>query len=132
MKISLALGPRRALSRQTAWGCLTTNLALPGFGSLLAGRVSGYPQVVLGLVGLILTMIFGVRFILWYVANWSRFSGPEADPFGAMGEMWRVVRWALLGMGIFFVGWLWSLFTSLQILAAAKATESPNAPPRLG
>jgi hypothetical protein len=27
MKISLALGPRQPLSRQTAWGCVTTNLA---------------------------------------------------------------------------------------------------------
>ena len=52
MKISLALGPRRPLSRQTAWGCLTTNLALPGAGSLVAGRVSGYPQLALGVGGM--------------------------------------------------------------------------------
>src|SRR2546425_4585484 len=124
MKISLALGPRHPLSRQTAWGCLTTNLALPGFGSLVAGRVSGYPQVALGLLGLVLTLVFGVRFFYWYAANWSRFQGAQADPFAAMGEMWRVVRWALLGMGIFFIGWLWALATSLQILRAAKASES--------
>ena len=51
-KISLALGQRQALSRQTAWGCFTTNLALPGFGSLVAGRISGYFQVALAMVGL--------------------------------------------------------------------------------
>ena len=68
MKISLALGPRQPLSRQTAWGYLTSNLALPGSGSLLAGRISGYAQLALGLGGLLMTVVFGLRFMLWYFA----------------------------------------------------------------
>src|ERR1041385_9071844 len=92
MKISLALGPRRPLSRQTAWGCLTTNLAMPGFGSLVAGRISGYPQVFLGIAGMILTTIFGVRALLWMLANWSRMHDPATDQFAAFGDLWKVLR----------------------------------------
>jgi hypothetical protein len=132
MKISLALGSREPLSRQTAWGCLTTNLALPGFGSLVAGYAAGYPQAVLGIGGLVLTMVFGVRFISWYIANWSRFYGAQADPFAALSDTWPALRWALLGIGLFVVALLWALATSLQIMRAAKNAEATNVPPRLG
>jgi len=131
MKISLALGPRQPLSRQTAWGCLTTNLALPGFGSLVAGYVAGYAQAALGIGGLILTTVFGLRFIAWYIANWSRFYGAHAEPFAAFSDMWPVLRWALLGIGLFIVALLWSLATSLEIIRAAKNAEATNVPPRL-
>lgn len=132
MKVSLALGPRQPLSRQTAWGCLTTNLAMPGFGSLVAGRVSGYAQAALTIGGMILTMIFGARFIWWYVANWSRFHESEADPTAALGEMWQFLKWPLVGFGMFGVGWLWALATGLQIVSSARKDQSPKVPPRLG
>jgi TRAP-type C4-dicarboxylate transport system permease small subunit len=131
MKVSLALGPRRPLSRQTAWGCLTTNLAMPGFGSLVAGRVSGYAQAALTIGGMILTMIFGARFIWWCVANWSRFHESEADPTAALSEMWPFLKWPLLGFGMFAVGWLWALATGLQIVSSARKAESATVPPRL-
>jgi hypothetical protein len=131
MKISLARGPRQPLSRQTAWGCLTTNLALPGFGSLVAGRSSGYAQAVLGIVGLALTAVFGVRFIAWYFANWPRLSGDQADPFVALGELWKAVRWPLLGVGVFLLGWLWALITSLEILRGATKPPPQIEPPRM-
>lgn len=132
MKISLALGSREPLSRQTAWGCFTANLALPGCGSLLAGRISGYAQLTLGVAGLILTTVFGVRFIVWYVANWSRLNDPPSDdPFGPLGEIWQAVRWAALGMALFGVGWLWALITSIGIVQSAKRAESDKTPPRI-
>ena len=131
MKISLALGPREPLSRQTALGCLTTNLALPGFGSLVAGHAVGYPQAVFGLGGVGLTTIFGARFIYWNLANWARLHGPQADPFAVLGEMWLVGRWALLGIAVFLIGWLWALSTSMQILSEAKRKEQAAVPPRL-
>jgi len=131
MKISLALGTRQPLSRQTAWGCLTANIAIPGSGSLAAGRPSGYGQLALALVGMILTTTFGVRFIVWALSNWSRLYGPQADPLAGLTEMWAAVRWALVGMGIFGLGWLWALATGLQILHAAKEAEQSNVPPRL-
>jgi hypothetical protein len=129
MKISLALGERRPLSRQTAWGCLTSNIALPGSGSLMAGRKSGYPQALLGIGGMVLSLIFGVRALLWMLANWSRMHDPAIDQFAVMGEMWSVLRWALLGIGIFGLGWLWALASSYGIVCSAK-NDSP-APPKL-
>jgi hypothetical protein len=131
MKISLALGPRQPLSRQTAWGCLTTNLALPGFGSLMGGRVIGYPQVVLCVAGLILTLLFGIRFMLWSVKNWSRLHDPEADPVEALALMWSAGKWAFLGCAVFLFALLWALMTSLQIVGSARQLESKSVPPRL-
>jgi hypothetical protein len=131
MKVSLALGPRRPLSRQTAWGCLTTNLAMPGAGSLVAGRATGYAQLALAVGGMILTLVFGVRFILWYLANWGRFHGDTADPFGNLEAMWHVLRWAVLGIGVFFVGWLWAFLTSFGLIVSARTSESGSVPPPL-
>jgi hypothetical protein len=129
MKISLALGERRPLSRQTAWGCLTSNIALPGSGSLMAGRKSGYLQVLLGIGGMVLTVIFGLRGLLWMLANWSRMRDPAIDQIAVMSDMWSVLRWAFLGMAIFGLGWLWALATGYGIVRAAK-NDSP-VPPKL-
>ena len=123
MKISLVLGPRRALSRQTAWGCLMSNLALPGLGSLMAGRVSGYPQLLFAVAGMVFTVTSGTRFVFWYVANWSQLQNPDADPFTTLGELWKELRWPVLGMGIFCAALLWALITSLTILREARARE---------
>jgi hypothetical protein len=131
MKISLALGPRQPLSRQTAWGCLTTNLALPGFGSLIAGRAVGYFQAALTVIGFGITLVFGLRFIVWCLKNWSRLYGPESDPSESFGLMWSMVRWPLLGMGVFAATWLWALGTSESIVREAKRAEAAKAPPKL-
>ncbi len=131
MKISLALGPRRTLSRQSAWGCFTTNLALPGFGSLMAGRRSGYPQAALGLTGLGLTMLFAARFFAWYFVNRTRITGDQEDPLETLLELWRAVRWPLLGIAVFLAGWLWALVTSWRILRAAGPDGEPRVPPQL-
>src|SRR5262245_11863109 len=131
MKVSFSLGERRPLSRQTAWGCLTSNLAIPGSGSLAAGRASGYPQLFLTFAGLILSIVFGVRFIVWTFANWGRMHDVQVDQVEVLAEMWRVVRWALLGLAIFGLSVLWALATSLQILQSAKESEQQKIPPRL-
>jgi len=131
MKISLALGPRQPLSRQTAWGCLTSNLALPGSGSLLAGRRSGYGQLVLAMAGLLVITIFGLRFILWALANWSRLHSPEADPLESLLEIWVHLRLALLGFGIALIAWMWALMSGLSILNSASKADNSSGPPRL-
>jgi len=41
------------------------------------------------------------------------------------------LKWPLVGFGMFAVGWLWALATSLQIVSSARKTESANVPPRL-
>ena len=68
MSNSLETNRTRVPSRQVAWGLLTTNLGLPGLGSLLAGRKIGVPQLLLSLTALGLTMVFGLKFVLVAVA----------------------------------------------------------------
>jgi hypothetical protein len=107
-------------------------LALPGFGSLVAGRRVGYPQAILGLAGLALTMVCGTRFIWWSLSNWSRLHDARADQFDSMIETFRAARWSLLGILVFALGWLWALATSLSILNQAKKAAPPSPlPPRL-
>ena len=132
MKISLALGPRQVLSRQTAWGCLTSNMALPGSGSLVAGRISGYAQLALALVGLVLSLVLTLRSGIWMLANWSRLHDPYADPLDMWYQMWLCLRWPLGAILLFACGWLWGLGTGLQLVQEAKAAERKQVPPKLG
>jgi hypothetical protein len=131
MKISLALGNREELSRQTAHGCVGTNLALPGFGSLMAGRAVGYAQAALTVIGFVLTMAFGLKFIVWYLGNWSSIHSPQADPFVTLSSVLREVRWAVLGIGLFAVAWLWALGTNAGILRQVRHAEEKARPPKL-
>jgi hypothetical protein len=129
MKRSLT-SPRRPLDRATAWGCLTSNLAIPGSGTIVAGRRTGYIQGALALAGMGLTTVYGVRFMAWYFANYARFQQDGTDPFRVMGELWLAMRWALLGMALFAVGWLWALGSSWAALREARRVET-NQPPVL-
>jgi len=131
MKISLALGKGEGLSRQTARGCVGTNLALPGFGSLMAGRVVGYAQAALTIPGFVMTMVFGVKFMVWFLANSAEIYGADADPVEVWTELWQQLRWALLGMGLFAVAWLWAQTTNAAILRQASKTEERAKPPKL-
>ncbi len=135
-KLSLTLGPRQPLSRQSAWGCLTTNLAAPGFGSLLAGRVVGYFQIPFTVIGFALTCIFGVRAITWFVSSWTRLKQlQEVDPVAYLHEVWLHLRWPFLGMALFIFVIIWALATSLSILGEARTAEKSAAarsvPPRI-
>jgi hypothetical protein len=127
MKISLALQPRRPLNRSEAWGCLTANLALPGAGSLVAGRRIGYVQMVLAEVGMLVSLAGGIRFFIWYAANSGRLSAepPLDDPFGNLILFWTHVRWALAGIAMVGCAILWALTTSMDILNHASRDAVP-------
>lgn len=135
MKLSLALGPRQPLSRQMAWGCFTTNLAMPGFGSLLGGRAVGYGQIPFTAIGFILSLIGTVRAFMWLAPNWSRLQELQAnDPAGYMLEFWVHIRWPLLGVGIFIFAMAWAVLTSSSIMAQARKAEREalmRLPPKL-
>jgi len=111
---------------------LTTNLVMPGAGSLVAGRVSGYAQMALAIGGTAVTVLFGLGFIWWFISNWSRLYSPDADPVATLGEIWRALKWPALGVGLFFVSWLWALATSLRIVSSARKAHAAAVPPRLG
>ena len=131
MKISLALGKREGLSRQTARGCVGTNLALPGFGSLMAGHAVGYAQAALTVVSFGATLGFGTTFIVWYFAHWSELMGAEADPVETLSSVWLHARWALAGIGLFGFTWLWALATNAAILREARKAGETGKPPKL-
>ena len=133
MKNSLEKAPARNPNLQVAWGLLTTNLGLPGMGSLLAGRKVGVPQLILSVTALILTIVFGVRFALWFFANRAAFNDPNADPVETLKAMWLAVRWAALGMALFGISVLWAFITSWSVLQAARkagatSTRQDSAP----
>ena len=128
MKFSFRLGDPGNITRDNAWACCSTNLALPGFGSLMGGRKSGYPQAVLCVAGFFLTMVFGIKFVIWGVQHWSEIRNPEGDPVESLIALWHACRWALLGLALFGGAWIWALFTSAAILRVARR----NAPPPVG
>src|SRR5712671_7355393 len=104
MKISFALGQRKPLDQATAWGCLTTNLAIPGGGSLVAGRVSGYFQLLLAVTGVVLTVVHGLNFIYWYVNNWAHLQQTQLDTAANFQELWWRLRPAAIGVAVFLAG----------------------------
>ncbi len=102
--------PPRVLDRQTAWGCALTNLVLPGLGTWAAGRrVAGIAQLVVSQGGFISAMVWAV----WLVRVWMR-TGQLPTELGPY--FWP----AMAGVALFFVGWLWSLGSGLQLLWAAR------------
>jgi hypothetical protein len=93
-----------------AWACLMTNLlVLPGLGSLLAGRRSGWPQAALALVGFALSAVW----LIWFVVAWSRTGSFPLDsgPYLPVG---------LLGVLLFAVSWTWGLLTGLGVVREAR------------
>lgn len=116
---------------QTARGFVGTNLVLPGFGSIMAKRRVGWAQATLTVVGFGLTLVFGVRFIVWFFQNTATIFGDEGDPVEVLAGGLRAVRWALLGIALFGLAWLWSLATNAAILRAARAVQAVEKPPVL-
>lgn len=105
-----SLGERLGNDERAAWAALSTNLlVLPGLGSLMAGRKVGWLQAALALMG-------GALSLWWlgvFAREWIRLGViPLEDP--------PEFRTALAGVGIFAAGWLWSLATSLDVVARAR------------
>ena len=115
MKISLILHPRRPLSRAEAWGCFTANLALPGSGSLIAGRWIGYFQILLALIGLGVSLVAVVQVFIWYIHNHARLND-SSDPFAGLAELFHQLLKPVGGIAIFAVAILWAVVTSWSIL----------------
>src|SRR5579871_4885846 len=110
--MSTSLVPRRRgpLDRKTAWGCFTTNaFVLPGLGSLAGGRWTGYGQMAFALGGLAMTASFGITFAVWNFAHAGSIDQYADDPAVYAHDIWIHARWALLGIALFVIGWLWAL-----------------------
>lgn len=105
------------------------NLVIPGGGSLLAGRRVGYLQLILCGMGFGLTLIFGLKFVMWSLQHWAELRDPSADPMENLRTIWYGCRWALAGLGLFGMAWIWALLTSMGILRAARSQAAPGAKP---
>jgi Ca2+/H+ antiporter len=113
MKIfSAPARPANPLDRPTARACVLTNLlVLPGLGTLIAGKRTGYAQATLALTGFILTMLWAVRLIaIWIRTNYFPCT---IDTYFWIG---------MTGAALFAIGWLWALASSLRILRVARTT----------
>ena len=129
MKGSLKLRPKRVLNRREAWACFTANLALPGSGSLAAGRSVGYWQLGASFLAFILTLATAIPMIQWGVSGGLAASqSPLGDPFQQLSDTWRHIRWPLAAMALFAGTILWATMTSLAILAKAA---KEGVPPRI-
>jgi hypothetical protein len=111
------------MAGEKARGFLASNLAMPGSGSLAAGRRVGLWQLGLCFCGFGLSLAFGVQFAYWSLAHWTeiRAATDFNDPFKPLREVLLHARWLLLGIGLFAVSWLWALSTSRSLLKAAKS-----------
>ena len=94
------------------------NLAVtPGLGSLVARhRVAGGGQVLLSLAGFALILKWLISLV------WQTMSALQGGPAVAISA-----TPGLAGGLLFLVAWLWSLITSLQLLAAAKKNAATPA-----
>jgi len=126
MKLCLSLGKSRPLSRAEAWGCFTANLAVPGSGSLAAGRPVGYFQMALTVVGFIMTLICGAQFFHWYFTNSQQFTQlQETDPGGALVEFWLAARGTVAGFAIFGFALAWGVVTGLSVVMSSPKIPAP-------
>jgi hypothetical protein len=122
MKMCLAAGQPRPLDRSKAVACLAANVALPGSGSLLAGRRSGYAQVTLSLLGLLLTGLFAAAFVqVWVRLGESPFSVVYRT--GELPEQLKPAFWCgVAGIGIFILSLAWAIGTSRSVFREAGRT----------
>lgn len=116
--------PLRKKSRVHSWGLAVANqLALPGLGTVLAGRKIGYVQLLLSAIGLTLTSAF----IAWSVPNMGDWLNVPQDDQQILANFEKWKPWlavAFAGIAIVAVSWIWALFSSRSILNdSAKSTR---------
>jgi hypothetical protein len=126
MKIFSGLNALDEAGRQKAQGCLATNLAVPGLGSLVGGRKVGVLQIALYLSGFVITICFGLRFVYWSLAHWSEYHGPNADtdPLKTLHDLWQHARWPFLGVAMCGLAWFWAMATSRSLFAESKSKNA--------
>ncbi|HAV62068.1 MAG TPA: hypothetical protein DCY13_06850 [Verrucomicrobiales bacterium] len=103
--------------RDHAWSLAVINqLALPGFGTYMAGRkTSGIVQMLLSLMG----VVSGAAFLFFAISRRADWLNPPDDPdlLLANFEAWK--PWLLLGAGgivVYLIAWCWALATSARVV----------------
>jgi hypothetical protein len=116
MKTFLGL-KNKPLDRQTAMGLTGINLlATPGLGTILSGRIFvGAIQLALAAAGFVLI-------IKWFFAYFSA---------GLNGTDFPTQRQWQLGLLLFAIAWLASLWSSINLIRATPRQTPPPLPPKL-
>ena len=125
MKGSLKLRPRRVLTRKEAWACFSANLALPGSGSLAAGRAVGYAQVAASFASMVFTAVVSIPMIQWALSGVLTAQSPLGDPSQNLVDLWIHMRWPLASICFFGAVIFWATMTSWDILAKAPKDDVP-------
>ena len=137
--------PQTPLTVVRAWTCLGVNLlATPGLGSVMGGRRGvGRAQLYFSVAGFFLIVIWMFKLCFGIMASQinetpsvpipraPRLTTPPDHP-SQINETPSVpipAWWWQLGVGLFGIGWVWSLITSLSLVAEAKQTERDNPAP---
>lgn len=117
--------PKRLLSRDRAWACVTLNFSISGWGTLKAGRiVSGVCQLVSAFGGFFLLLTWMLE---WIYRSFQASLGEPVSPAPA-DWLWK---WGIAG---FIISYAWMLITCVDLMWQAKADEErnrQNVPPRL-
>lgn len=118
--------PTPRARRERAWGLVIANqLALPGIGSVLAGRKVGWLQLAFSLTGIGCMTVF-LAFAIPRMGDWLN---PPEDPelVFAVFEKWRPwLMLSVIGIGLVAFSWVWSLGTSRQVLK--ESSDRRNQP----
>jgi hypothetical protein len=117
----------KQLSPAAARNCFLVNqLATPGLGSLMGGRIlPGLGQLALAVIGFGFVMI-------WFLKLMKQYYSVADENYVASDVSYS--SYAFAGFLFFAASWLWSLLTSLSIVRDAKTPEPPppgSVPPRI-
>ena len=111
--------------RSSAWGLAIANqLALPGLGTVMAGRRIGYLQLLFSVSGVVLT----TAFLFWSIPNLRDWLPPPEDETIVLANFEKWKPWFLiagLGIVLFFTGWCLALFSSQSIVRKRGTTADP-------
>jgi hypothetical protein len=125
MKLVLASRAKGPSNRKEAWACVTANLALPGSGSLAAGKSVGYYQLALASVGFIIVTVTGIHLLTWLMRNGGAPTPISSDPVDNLIVLWSQLRGPLAGLAVAAAALFWAGITSLQILSAHPKNPIP-------
>ena len=107
---------------------IINQLALPGLGTVMAGRKIGYAQLVLSVTGFVCLNIFLVLALPEVGALWNEMLHPSDDAFALLNllEKWKTrIALAFAGIILFGIAWLWALGTSVKAVRRGNKTERP-------
>lgn len=119
--------PNTGTGRLRGWVVAILNqLALPGLGTVMAGRRIGYAQLLLSIAGFVCINLFLVLALPDLSALVKEALRPSDDAFALINllEKWKL-RLALgfAGIVLFGIAWLWALGTSVNAVRGKDKTE---------